>query len=131
MNWDALVPRAVPMSYSSKPTTVMMRPSRFTPGLARAKTCCILTSRCMIEPGDVQDTAAVRHFDPAYVGSGSFTSIWRCPRYVCSSPNSGGKADIPDRQLRAITGREQMQQTNVRQCGYSITSSARCWRNQG
>ena len=24
----------------------------------------------------------------------------------------------------AITGREQMQQTNVRQCGYSITSSA-------
>ena len=26
--------------------------------------------------------------------------------------------------LSAITGREQMQQTNVRQCGYSITSSA-------
>src|SRR5437870_3402388 len=27
-------------------------------------------------------------------------------------------------RFRAITGREQVQQTNVRQCGYSITSSA-------
>ena len=49
MNWDALVPRAAPMTYSFKPTTVIMRQSRFTPGLARAKTCCILTSRCMID----------------------------------------------------------------------------------
>jgi hypothetical protein len=39
------------------------------------------------------------------------------------------KADIPSRHvsppLCATSGREQMQQTNVRQCGYSITSSAR------
>jgi hypothetical protein len=33
MNWDALVPRAAPMSYSFKPTTVTMRQSRFTPRL--------------------------------------------------------------------------------------------------
>src|SRR5262245_41222282 len=37
----------------------------------------------------------------ANVADGSFTSVWRCPRYVRSSPNSGGKADIPDWQLRA------------------------------
>ena len=36
-------------------------------------------------------------------------------------PRLAVKADIPDRQVRAITGREQMQQS---QC-YSITSSAR------
>jgi hypothetical protein len=45
-----------------------------------------------------QGLAALRDFNPAYVGSGSG---------------------------RAKTGREQLQQTNVRHCCYSITSSAR------
>jgi hypothetical protein len=33
-------------------------------------------------------------------------------------------ADIVEPPVSVITGREQLQQTNVRQCGYSITSSA-------
>ena len=55
---------------------------------------------------------------------------WRHHRhgggYLC--PLQPPKADIDPRNgkcpLSAKTGREQMQQTNVRQCGYSITSSA-------
>ena len=35
---------------------------------------------------------------------GSFTSFSRCPRYVRSSPNSGGKADVAALLIRAITG---------------------------
>ena len=42
-------------------------------------------------------------------------------------PRLAVKADIPDRQFRAITGREQMQQS---QC-YSITSSARASSVEG
>jgi hypothetical protein len=29
-----------------------------------------------------QETAALRDFNPVYVGSGSFTSFPRCPRHV-------------------------------------------------
>jgi hypothetical protein len=69
----------------------------------------------------MRESAALRDFNAAYVGYGSFTSFKRCARYVRSSPKSGDKADIAGLRIRAITGREQMQQS---QC-YSITSSAR------
>jgi hypothetical protein len=38
---------------------------------------------------------------------------------------------VPARPVRAITGREQMQQTKVRECSYSITSSARARKDSG
>ena len=34
---------------------------------------------------------------------GSFTSFSRCPRYVRSSPNSGGKADVAALLIRATS----------------------------
>src|SRR6476659_10818083 len=69
----------------------------------------------------MRESAALRDFNAAYVGYGSFTSFKRCARYVRSSPKSGDKADIAGLRIRAISGRDQMQQS---QC-YSITSSAR------
>jgi hypothetical protein len=38
---------------------------------------------------------------PWRVRFGSFTSFSRCPRYVRSSPNSGGKADVAALLIRA------------------------------
>ena len=56
----------------------------------------------------MRESAALRDFNAAYVGYGSFTSFKRCARYVRSSPKSGDKADIAGLRIRAITGREQM-----------------------
>ena len=39
--------------------------------------------------------------------------VLRCPRYVRSSPNSGGKADVAALLIRAISGREQSQQRRL------------------
>src|SRR5262245_30155145 len=119
LNWDALVPRAAPMSYSFKPTTVMMRQSRFTPSLARAKTCCILTSRCMIDgvahlgAADRPPAAAVAvthpksregagpassggpmHWNPTakWRVASELTAIRPSPRSLASPPRSGAGA---------------------------------------
>jgi len=69
-----------------------------------------------------------RHFSIRHRSADAVATISSIRRYslnVCFTPDSGRTADIPDWQLRAITRREQMQQTNVRQCFYSMTSSAR------
>src|SRR5262245_65993984 len=47
-----------------------------------------------------------------------------CPRNVRITPGSGRRADIDGRQVRARTGREQMQQMTRELRAYSITSSA-------
>ena len=58
----------------------------------------------------MRESAALRDFNAAYVGYGSFTSFKRCARYVRSSPKSGDKADIAGLRIRAISGCEQSQQ---------------------
>jgi hypothetical protein len=44
--------------------------------------------------------------------------------HVRFTPKADKRVGVPLSLLSATTGREQVQQTNVRQCGYSITSSA-------
>ena len=52
----------------------------------------------------LKPASLLQHEMLADVRVGSFTSFSRCPRYVRSSPNSGGKADVAALLIRAITG---------------------------
>ena len=51
----------------------------------------------------MRESAALRDFNAAYVGYGSFTSFKRCARYVRSSPKSGDKADIAGLRIRTTS----------------------------
>jgi hypothetical protein len=72
-----------------------------------------------------QETAALRDFDPAYVGSGSRAALRSCGVDVCFAPLCGLDPDISLWPRSANNGRERVQQWMHQKADYSITSSAR------